>query len=231
MPEGTLRGLGGDSGSVPSAGSRAPRHGAGWPPGSHSRGGGGRHRCRGTDRSWTSVSGTLLGWGQRGQRGHVPPCTPLPLPQMERGAGGAVGPQGTGQVPVAPGGPSTAHPRARSCRSWARTRWSPPRSPLLRRSLRVGPLACRAPGHPLPTEEPWDPPRCGDISGTVHRWVPAAVSARGDPPPMLVSPAVLTLGFGRDAVPGGDAAHRPGTPRRARHPGVPPVPREQDAVG
>lgn len=35
MPEGTLGGLGGDSSTVPSTGSQAPRCGAGWPLGSH----------------------------------------------------------------------------------------------------------------------------------------------------------------------------------------------------
>jgi len=49
--------------------------------------------------------------------------------------------------------------------------------------------------------------------------------------PVLGSPAALTLGFGRDAVPGGDATRRPGPPSRAGHPGVPPVSREPDAVG
>lgn len=48
--------------------------------------------------------------------------------------------------------------------------------------------------------------------------------------PVLGFPAALTLGFGRDAVPGGDAAGHPSTPRRAGHPGVPPVPREQDII-
>lgn len=94
MPEGTPGGLGGDSGSVPSTGSRAPRCGAGQPRGSHPRGGGGRHRCPGTGRSWTSVSGTPLTRGWRGQRGHAPPCTLLPLAQIERGAAGAAGPRG-----------------------------------------------------------------------------------------------------------------------------------------
>lgn len=63
--------------------------------------------------------------------------------------------------------------------TWGQTHWIPPRFPLLHHSLRVGPLTRRAPGHPLPTEEPWEHPRSGDISGTVHRWVPAAVGAWG----------------------------------------------------
>ncbi|XP_068067594.1 microtubule organization protein AKNA isoform X2 [Anomalospiza imberbis] len=48
---------------------RAPRCGAGWPPGSHPRRGRGRHRCHGAGRSWISV------WSW------VPEdATPLPCP-------------------------------------------------------------------------------------------------------------------------------------------------------
>lgn len=84
--------------------------------------------------------------------------------------------------PGGPVGPSTA--QSRSCRSGAQTHWIPPHFSLLCCSLRVRPLACQAPGHPVPTEEPWEPPRCDDISGTVHRWVPVAVGAgaEGQPP-------------------------------------------------
>ncbi|RMB93502.1 hypothetical protein DUI87_30200 [Hirundo rustica rustica] len=42
--------------------------------------------------------------------------------------------------------------------------------------------------------------------------------------------AVLTLGFGRDMVPGGDTACHPGTPRRAGHLGVSPMSQGQDGI-
>ena len=110
MPEGTLRGLGGDGSSVPSAGSRAPRCGAGRPPGSHPRGGGGRHRCRGTGRSWTSVSGTPPRWGWRGQRGTRSSLhTASPSPNGV-GCWWGCGTMGTGQVLVAPWDPAALSP-------------------------------------------------------------------------------------------------------------------------
>lgn len=44
------------------------------------------------------------------------------------------------------------------------------------------------------------------------------------------TPAVLTLGFGRDTVPGGDTACHPGTPRGAGHLGVSPMSQGQDGI-
>ena len=119
MPGGTLRGLGGDSGSVPSAGSRAPRCGAGQPPGSHPRGGGGRRRCRGRGRSWTLVSGTPPGWDGGDSRDTLPPARCVPVPRRSGvlvgcgdrgGAGGPLGPS-PGPDPADPGlAPTGSHP-------------------------------------------------------------------------------------------------------------------------
>ncbi|XP_054705114.1 microtubule organization protein AKNA isoform X8 [Grus americana] len=94
-------------------GSRAPRCGAGRPPGSHPRGGGGRHRCGGTGRSWTSI------WGSD-------PPDPTPLPSRL--------PQPPSRIPCPPG-PRPPPPRRRAlgaprvrCRFGGSTRAVTPRS-------------------------------------------------------------------------------------------------------
>lgn len=221
--EGTasLVGGGGDSISVPSAGTRAPR----WPPGSQPRGGGGRHRCHGAGRSWSSVSATPPGWGHRG---HAPPCTPVPLPKCSRvswscstvgtrswWSHGPLSAQPRAGLAGLELGPSASHPASLSSAAASESEPSPagPRAPpALRKHLGKPPGAVTFRGQ--------------FTGGCWWRSVLGLKVATFT----LGTLAMLTLGFGRDTVPGGDTTCHLSTPRRAGHLGLSPVSWGQDGI-